>query len=53
MKKIYVNPTAEVVEMEVLQPLMTTSVPLSDTEITGSGEILAPDLGDEILIDLE
>ena len=44
MKKIYINPEMEVVELNMIQPLMTTSsMPLvDDTTIDDAGDILAP-----------
>ena len=42
MKKKYMNPEMEVVELKNQQTLLAGSLPKSDTEITGSGEILAP-----------
>ena len=40
MKKKYINPEMEILEVEELS-LLTLS--LSDDQITGSGEILAPE----------
>ena len=43
MKKIYINPEMEVVELNMIQPLMTTSMPLvDDTTIDDADDILAP-----------
>ena len=44
MKKIYINPEMEVVELNMIQPLMTTSsMPLvDDTTIDDPDDILAP-----------
>ena len=43
MKKKYINPEMEILEVEELS-LLTGSLPLdSDNQITGSGEILAPE----------
>ena len=42
MKKKYINPEMEILEVEELS-LLAGSLPLSDEEITGSGEILAPE----------
>ena len=44
MKKIYINPQREVVEQNMIQPLMTTSsMPLvDDPTIDNAGDILAP-----------
>ena len=43
MKKTYINPEMEVVELNMIQPLMTTSMPLvDDTSIDDAGDILAP-----------
>ena len=43
MKKKYIAPEMEIIEQEMTQPLMTTSLGVYDTEIT-SGEMLAPEL---------
>ena len=43
MKKIYINPEMEVVELNMIQPLMTTSsMPLVDDTIDDADDILAP-----------
>ena len=45
MKKKYINPEMELLEVEELS-LLAGSLPLSDSsddQITGSGEILAPE----------
>lgn len=41
MKK-YIKPNTEVINVK-LQQMIAGSLPLSDTEITGQGEILAPE----------
>lgn len=43
MKKKYIAPEMELIEQEMTQPLMTTSLDVYDEEITG-GEMLAPEL---------
>ena len=43
MKKKYIAPEMEVFEQKMTQPLMTTSLPVSNDEIT-SEEMLAPGL---------
>ena len=43
MKKTYINPEMEVVELNMIQPLMTTSMPLvDDVTIDDAEDILAP-----------
>ena len=42
MKKKYMNPEMEVVEIKTTC-MLAASLPLDNTEITGSGEILAPE----------
>ena len=42
MKKTYFAPEMEVVELNVLQPILTGSLPLTDTTIEDPEEILAP-----------
>ena len=45
MKKTYFKPEMELVEEDMYQSLLTGSLPLDDEDtITGSGEILAPDM---------
>ena len=48
MKKKYMNPEMEVVEIKTTC-MLAASLPMSDTEITGSGEILAPEENVELL----
>ena len=36
MKKIYMTPEMEIVELDMLQPILTSSLPLTDTEIDNS-----------------
>ena len=46
MKKIYMTPEMEIVELDMLQPILTGSLPMvSDpgSEIDNSGDILAPE----------
>ena len=43
MKKKYIAPEMEVFEQKMTQPLMTTSLPVSDTEITKE-DMLSPEL---------
>ena len=43
MKKIYLSPVMDVIELKNRQALLTGSLPMSDTEITNQNEILAPD----------
>ena len=45
MKKIYLSPNMEVIEIKTTC-MLAASLPKSDTEITGSGEILAPGQSD-------
>lgn len=45
MKKIYLSPNMEVIEIKTTC-MLAASLPKSDTEITGSGEILAPEQTD-------
>lgn len=45
MKKKYINPEMEVIEIKTTC-MLAASLPKSDTEITGSGEILAPEYTD-------
>jgi len=40
MKKKYIQPIVEVIEYNLCQPMLTTSVPLSDT---GTGTQFAPE----------
>ena len=50
MKKIYICPEMEVVELDMFQPILAGSLPMSDTpEITNENDILAPGLGDDDL----
>ena len=42
MKKIYLTPEMEVVELDMFQPILAGSLPMSETEITDESEILAP-----------
>ena len=52
MKKVYMNPTMEIVEVKC-SDLLTSSLQVFDTEIT-KDEMLAPELGDELLdLDIE
>lgn len=46
MKKTYLKPNTEVINVE-LQQMIAASLPKSDTEITGAGEILAPEFEDD------
>ena len=48
MKKIYIHPEMEIVEIKA-QELLATSLPVSDTEITNT-DILAPELGDDFVV---
>ena len=50
MKKIYLKPNTEVINVK-LQQMIATSLPKSDTEITGAGEILAPELENDFEFD--
>ena len=43
MKKKYFAPEMEIVELDMLQPILTSSLPLTDTEIDNSEDILAPE----------
>ena len=44
MKKIYMTPEMEIVELDILQPILTGSLPLTDSsEITDESDILAPE----------
>ena len=45
MKKRYFAPEMEVVEIKTTC-MLAASLPLDNTEITGSGEILAPEYND-------
>ena len=49
MKKIYIAPEMDVVELDMFQPILAGSLPMSETEITDENDILAPGLGDEDL----
>ena len=49
MKKIYICPEMEVVELDMFQPILAGSLPMSETEITDENDILAPGLGDDDL----
>ena len=50
MKKIYICPEMEVVELDMFQPILAGSLPMSDTpEIEDPNDILAPGLGDDDL----
>ena len=49
MKKIYLTPEMEVVELDMFQPILAGSLPMSETEITDENEILAPGLGNDDL----
>ena len=43
MKKIYMSPQMDVIELKNQQTLLAGSLPKSNTEITNQNEILAPD----------
>ena len=46
MKKIYIAPEMDVVELDMLQPILTGSLPLDNTqEVEDPNDILAPGLG--------
>ena len=48
MKKIYLAPEMEIVELDMIQPILTSSLPLNDTtEIDNPEDILAPGLNIE------
>ena len=42
-------PKMEVVELDMFQPILACSLPMSETEITDENDILAPGLGDDDL----
>ena len=46
MKKRYFKPNTEVINVK-LQQMIAASLPKSDTEITGAGEILSRELEDD------
>lgn len=48
MKKIYLTPEMEIVELDMFQPILAGSLPMSDTEIEDPNEILAPGFGPSI-----
>lgn len=48
MKKTYINPEMEIVEIKG-QVLLAGSLPLSETEVN-SGEVLAPEYGDDFIV---
>ena len=45
MKKRYIAPEMDVVELDMFQPILTGSLPMSETEVTDENDILAPGLG--------
>ena len=46
MKKIYIAPEMDVVELDMFQPILTGSLPLDNTqEVEDPNDILAPGLG--------
>jgi len=47
MKKQYINPTVEIIDIEMDQHLLAGSVPTLGGDLTGSDPILAPELGDD------
>ena len=50
MKKTYINPEMEIVEIK-MQALLTGSLPLIDDAIeVGSDDVLAPDLGEDLVV---
>ena len=50
MKKQYINPTIEIVDIKMDQHLLAGSVPGLGGDLTGSDPILAPELDSEELI---
>lgn len=48
MKKIYLHPEMEILEMES-QELLAGSLPLSDVEVN-SEEVLAPEFGEDFIV---
>ena len=48
MKKTYICPEMDVVELDMFQPILTGSLPLNDTiEVDDPEDILSPGLGIE------
>ena len=46
MKKIYIAPEMDVVELDMFQPILAGSLPVSDDpQVTDENDILAPGLG--------
>lgn len=50
MKKQYINPTVEIIDIEMDQHLLAGSVPTLGGDLTGSDPILAPELDTDQLI---
>ena len=50
MKKQYINPTVEIIDIEIDQHLLAGSVPTLGGDLTGSDPILAPELDTDQLI---
>lgn len=49
MKKTYINPEMEIVEIK-MQALLTGSLPLIDDETVDTGDVLAPELGEDLVV---
>ena len=49
MKKTYINPEMEIVEIK-MQALLAGSLPLIDDETVDTGDVLAPELGEDLVV---
>lgn len=52
MKKTYLHPTTEVINIKSEQPLLTASMQIFDATVSDPGQLLAPELPDLPGLDL-